>query len=334
MEKIEKERKKKEEELKKKYEEEKKKEEEERKKLPHIPVPIGLNNMGNTCYFNSVTQILINLPILKNIILNPKIKYFKNKNEKYNNKGIFFEEFKKIFEYRWLEEYKENQSISPKKLKLIVGKIREDFNNFQQQDANEYLNFVLDELNEELNIKYKKIYIPNPDDQISLNNTKEELSNIYWANSIRRSSSFINSIFSFQLENILTCEKCKKSKSNFETCTILNLPIPLSKLIDVNIIVFRLPFCYKIYYDEINFEFKEFNEKNSDNSKIENLKNFSFMKIEELIKEQEIYEKKIAKREEKKRLEKIERKKKMILEQKKRRRRKKEKRRRRKKRRK
>ena len=301
---MEKEKKKKEEEIRKRLEEERRKEEEERKKRPHIPVPIGLNNMGNTCYFNSVCQSLINLPILKDIILNPNIKYFKNRNEKYNHNGIFFDELKKLFEYRWIEEWKENKSKSPKNLKKIVGKIREDFSDFNQQDANEFLNFVLDELHEELNLKNKRIYIPNPDDQIALNNTKEELSNIYWANSIRRSASFINAIFSFQIENILTCEKCHKSKSTFENCTNLYLPIPLSKLIDVNIVFYRLPFCYKIYYDEINEEFKEFNFKNCDNSKVENLKMFSFNKLSELLVEQEKYEKVLFERIERKKKEK------------------------------
>ena len=37
----------------------------------------------------------------------------------------FFEEFKTIFEYRWIEEYKDNQSLSLKDLKNYYGSYRE-----------------------------------------------------------------------------------------------------------------------------------------------------------------------------------------------------------------
>ena len=285
-----------------KKEEEKKKEKEEKKKeinkkeekdkneeKTFKSSPIGLSNIGNTCYLNSVLQCLINLPILKDLILNEKIIFFINRKNKNSNKGEFIDIFSEIIKHRWLKAKDEtNNIINPKNVKNILGKIRKDFNSFEQQDANEFLNFVLDELHEELNLKNEKIYIPNPEDNISQINSSEELSNIYWSNSIRRGTSFINSIFSFQLKSILTCQQCKKEKISFETNTNLYLPIPLSKFIDVEVVLIRLPFCYKLYYDEVNEDFQLFNNENKDKSKIENLKTFALNKLtNDLFKEKQ-----------------------------------------------
>ena len=208
-----------------------------------------------------------------------KINFFINRKSKNSHNGDLIDIFLKLIEERWLKSINNNNIINPKPIKNIIGQIKKNFNSYEQQDANELLNFLLDELHEELNLKNEKIYIPNPDDYISQYNTNEELSNIYWANSIRRGTSFINSIFSFQLKSILTCQKCKKEKCSFETMTNLYLPIPLSKFIDVEIVLIKLPFCYKIYYDEINEDFQKFNNEKNNNSKIENLKIFALEKL-------------------------------------------------------
>ena len=61
----------------------------EKKKEQLIAPPYGITNFGNTCYFNSVNQIFFNLPILKELFSNDKIKYFINKKNKFGHKGQF-----------------------------------------------------------------------------------------------------------------------------------------------------------------------------------------------------------------------------------------------------
>ena len=157
----------------------------------------------------------------------------------------------------------------------MVGKLKEDFNNNDQQDANEYLNFVIENLHEELNLYSTKRYIEEKDD-IHHHNTVEELGNISWANNLRRNASFIDSIFMFQLKSNLKCRKCKTKKVNFETNYIFDLPLSLCKMVNVEIYLYRLPFRYKLYYNKINEKFDKYKneEKNKKLSLVKILWNY------------------------------------------------------------
>ena len=236
----------------------------------YIRPPYGINNYGNTCYFNSVNQIFLNLPILQQIFLDPKIKYFINRTNKFGHQGKFFDIYQSLY---WIKKTKVGETVL--NLKSMVGKIKGDFNNTRQQDANEYLNLVIDNLHEELNMHSSKIYIEEKDD-IFRHNTEEELGNISWANHLKRNCSFIDSIFMFQLKSNLKCRKCNTTKFNFETNYIFNLPLSLCKMVTVDIYLYRLPFIYKLYYDKINKKFEDYINKddNKNLSIVHNLWNY------------------------------------------------------------
>ena len=255
---------------KEKLEKIKKEKENKEKKEKMVKPPYGIPNFGNTCYFNSINQIFFNLPIMQELFMNKKIKYFINRNNKFGYKGKFITAFMSLY-YLYpskIDDYAEN-------LKALVGKFKYTFNNREQQDANEYLNFVLDALHEELNLKTVRRYIVDKDYNYKYNN-EEELGNIAWANHLRRNVSFIDSIFMFQLKSNLTCKRCGTKKFNFETNYIFDLPLSLCKMVTVSINLYRLPFKYKIYYDKINKNFSDFIklEENKNNNIMDNLRNY------------------------------------------------------------
>ena len=238
----------------------------ERKQFP----PYGIINYGNTCYFNSVNQIFLNLPILQKIFLDERINCFINRTNKFGHEGKFIDIFKTLY---WIKHSKVGENVL--NLKKIVGKIKEDFNNNRQQDANEYLNFVLDSLHEELNLHSTKIYIEEKDD-LFLNNTEEEMGNLLWSYNLKRNTSFIDSIFMFQLKSNLKCRKCQTKKYNFENNYIFDLPLSLCKMVTVEIYLYRLPFRYKLYFDKIDKNFSEYiqKEENKNHSIVKNLWNY------------------------------------------------------------
>ena len=247
---------------KKQKEEEKKLEEELKIKMKEIiHPPFGLKNFGNTCYFNSISQIFFNCPPLQNLFINnPKIKYFINKNNKFGQKGKFLSLFLNMYT---IQRGQVNEGIN--NLKKFVGKINSDFDNNMQQDANELLILFLENLHEELNLKSERKYIED-NDKLYLYNTEDEIGNIHWSNSQRRASSFINSLFMFQLKSNLRCTVCKKKKVNFETNYVIDLPLLMNRVVKCEIKLYKLPYYLKVYLDIINEKFHQYNIDNKMNS--------------------------------------------------------------------
>ena len=96
----------------------------------------GFNNLGNTCYLNSGLQMLIQNRDLCNMI-----RAFRDKSEILNKLSEF------------IDEYYNNRknSLSPTFIKEIASGRNSIFMGFQQQDSSEFIVFMLDFINNEVN---------------------------------------------------------------------------------------------------------------------------------------------------------------------------------------
>lgn len=128
----------------------------------------GLENIGNTCYMNSILQCLALLVTFsswlrknkfmdrlhKNIIEKLKTEHRKNPNEKLD---ISQEKISKLCEesivYNLAEVFKKmwdkNCTVVPKTLKMNVSKLCPTFSGATQNDSQELLIFLLDRIHEE-----------------------------------------------------------------------------------------------------------------------------------------------------------------------------------------
>jgi hypothetical protein len=193
-------------------------------------------------------QFFLNCSDIKNLFLEERFKVCINKKNKFGYKGIIVNEFINLLREKWQEDRK---TITPKKWKEKIGGINPNFSDSSQQDAHDYLNFVIDCLHEETNLKPEKEYIENPESN-SFDGSEEELALQFWSNNLRRNASFVYSLFLGQLRSQLTCQKCKHSKLNFETFSSISLPVPQNSSIQIEIVLFRLPFTFKVYYENIH----------------------------------------------------------------------------------
>lgn len=242
---------------------------------------VGLINIGNTCYMNSILQIFLNIEQIRDIfihedieeekkflsfILNWEDKEIKNVIQK---KGYLIMELIHLLKEKWINE---KDILNPTRFKEICGEYNPMFKTYDQQDAHDFYTFLIDKLHEETNIKANSTYndIENSD---SIDTNEIDLGNECWANNIRKNASYFYALFMGQLKSTLICSECNTQKIKFEPFSAIELPIPEGNSIIIEIILFRLPYSLRKFdFDKFNDDFDYANLSNGPTKESLNLK--------------------------------------------------------------
>lgn len=118
----------------------------------------GLTNLGNTCYMNSALQCISYMPLLRSYLLSTQYKATGdlNKDNPLGTGGRLLEESAELLRIMWSARHGEK---SPTRFRSQLGKINSQFGGADQQDAQEFLNYMLDVLHEDSNKVRKKPYV-------------------------------------------------------------------------------------------------------------------------------------------------------------------------------
>ncbi|XP_015108842.1 ubiquitin carboxyl-terminal hydrolase 15 [Diachasma alloeum] len=181
----------------------------------------GLRNIGNTCFMNSVIQCLSNT--------RPLLEYLRN--EQYLNdintttssmKGALIKSFAQVIYELW--EDSGERVVNTTALKSQIQRFAPRFMGYAQQDAQEFLRYLLEGLHEDVNrvtIKPTPILTDIPDHYSDSLKATES-----WKRYLRSEDSTIVDVFVGQLRSSLTCTSCDHVSVTLDPFWDLSLPIP------------------------------------------------------------------------------------------------------------
>ncbi|KAL8778831.1 MAG: hypothetical protein Q9213_007223 [Squamulea squamosa] len=195
---------------------------------------IGLSNLGNTCYMNSALQCIRSCEELSMYFLLTLEDYYKrelNPNNPLAHNGMVAKAYASLI--REIYNDGTNSVFSPKAFKNVIGKYGPSFSGYGQQDSQEFLLFLLDGLQEDLNRIQKKPYIEKPDSTDEMVNNPAALRQMAakcWEIYKARNDSVITDLFAGMYKSTVVCPVCDKVSIIFDPFNNLTLQLPIENM--------------------------------------------------------------------------------------------------------
>ncbi|KAJ1451619.1 hypothetical protein M885DRAFT_620632 [Pelagophyceae sp. CCMP2097] len=171
------------------------------------PLLVGLKNLGNSCFMAAVLQCVLSIA--------PFVRAFKDGSyarmvsAASPHKGAVAHAFADLVKV--LHAAEPRAAVSPKKLKLVIGRCNSQFADDDQEDSQEFLRFFLDALGDDLRLPLERHPGPAPD---------------AWLDYRRSNDSLVTQTFCGQLRSTVECCSCHHVSICFDAYLDLSLPIP------------------------------------------------------------------------------------------------------------
>ncbi|KAL0073893.1 hypothetical protein J3Q64DRAFT_1634817, partial [Phycomyces blakesleeanus] len=189
----------------------------------------GLKNLGNTCFMNSIIQCLSGTIPLARYFISGTYKNHINGKNPLGTGGVLAKSFAELLSVMWNDNY---NFISPVTFRKSLIKFAPQFSGTEQQDSQEFLNFLLDGLHEDVNtvIRRPSPTLESPEEEAAFEKLPDwKASGIAWEKYLARNASLIVTLFQGQYRSRLRCLSCNTTSTTYNTFMSLSLPIPAKR---------------------------------------------------------------------------------------------------------
>ena len=227
---------------------------------------VGLFNLGNTCYLNSILQCLSNCRDFTEYFLDEG--YRGDLRTDGPSRGRMASAMRDALHGIWSNKY---TTIVPRKLKAEAGRANEEFSGLRQQDSQSLLLCLFDRLHSDLNRASEK-QRPAADGKRRSPRSAAE----YWQQYQSRYNSIVSDLFEGVEGTTMTCLYCKNQQKRYSTFNTIMAHIPKRGWSLLGSKTVTLEECLKMYtkkevLHEINCEKCKCKRSKSRVSKVERL---------------------------------------------------------------
>ncbi|CAF1085313.1 unnamed protein product [Adineta ricciae] len=188
----------------------------------------GLQNLGNTCFMNSVLQCLSNTKPLLLYCLEENLDDQLNTSTTSVMKGVLMKEYASLIRKMWLSSDKRS-IVSPSSFKNTIGKFAPRFTGYSEQDSQEFLRYLLQGLSEDVNRVRIKPAAITVDEKQEERMREIDRAKASWQRCLKYENSRLVDIFAGQLKSTLECSFCQYQSITFDMFWDLSIPLPRDK---------------------------------------------------------------------------------------------------------
>jgi ubiquitin carboxyl-terminal hydrolase 8 len=190
---------------------------------PPAPGSVGLQNLGNSCFLNSTVQCLSHLELFTQYFMRERYEDDLNGRNPLGSGGQVATAYASLLKKVWGGEH---SVLAPRQLKQTVAAFAPQFNNTYQHDSQEFCQFLMDGLHEDLNRVKTKPYVEELEG-FGMEDDKAAIES--WRKHLLRHDSVVVDHCQGMHRSHLTCPKCGRESIKFDVYSSISLPLAAKK---------------------------------------------------------------------------------------------------------